>query len=263
MNKSVPVLMYHHVAPYPGDKVTVTPEVFEAQMRYLAEGGYRTLKTSELMAHIRGEHPVRDRAVVVTFDDGSLDNYHYAYPVLERYRINAVIFVVTSWVDAATTGSASFFGDVQPDHEASMLLIQSGEAGRVVLDWETIRQMGSSGLVEFYSHTVNHYKCNELDRSELEHELYLSKAMLERELGQPCSYLCWPYGKFNDLAVTIAREVGYEALFTTSRGVAESGSNPHYIRRIRVKNGVTWFKWRMCIYVSSLLSRLYLLVRKR
>jgi peptidoglycan/xylan/chitin deacetylase (PgdA/CDA1 family) len=262
MNKSVPVLMYHHVAPYPGDAVTVTPEVFEAQMRYLAKSGYRTLKVSELLAHVSGEQPVHDRAVAVTFDDGWLDNYSYAYPVLERYRINAMIFVVTAWIDAATTDKTSFPDEGQPNHEASKSLIQAGDAARVVLDWETIRQMASSGLVEFCSHTVNHLKCNELDRAELKHELYMSKAVLERELGQPCPCLCWPYGRFNDLAVTIAREVGYAALFTTARGVADAGSDPYYIKRVRVKNRVTWFKWRMRLYVNSLLSRVYLLVRK-
>jgi len=63
--------------------------------------------------------------------------------------------------------------------------------------------------------------------------------------------------------MTVANEAGYEALFTTSRGVAEAGSNPFLIKRVRVKNRVTWFKWRMRIYTSLLLSRVYLLVRKR
>jgi peptidoglycan/xylan/chitin deacetylase (PgdA/CDA1 family) len=218
---------------------------------------------SELMAHVRGERPVRDRAVVVTFDDGWLDNFRYAYPVLQRYRINAVIFVVTAWADTATTDKAAFCGDGEPTHEKSKSLIQDGEAGKVVLDWETIRKMSTSGLVEFYSHTVNHLKCNDLDRPELERELFIAKATLERELRQPCPYLCWPYGRFSELAVTIAREAGYEALFTTVRGVAEAGSNPYHIKRIRVKNGATWFKWRMRIYVSSLLSRIYLGIRKK
>jgi len=263
MNYSVPVLMYHHVAPHSGDTVTVTPEVFEAQMRFLANAGYRTLKMSELIAHIRGECPVSERAVAVTFDDGWLDNFLYAYPVLERYRINAAIFVVTAWSDSATSGKVSSCEEGPPCHERSKLLIESGEAGKVALDWDIIRQMASSGLVEFYSHTVNHAKCSDLNRVELERELLVAKAVLERELGQPCPYLCWPYGKFNDLSVTVAREAGYEALFTTSRGVAEAGSNPFVIRRVRVKNRVTWFKWRMRIYTSLLLSRLYLLVRKR
>jgi len=263
MNYSVPVLMYHHVAPHPGDTVTVTPEVFEAQMRYLAKAGYRTLKMSELLAHIRGEQPVRDRAVAVTFDDGWLDNFSYAYPVLERYRINAVIFVVTAWTDAAMTAKAVPFVDEQPNQESLKTQVQTDGAGQAVLDWGTIRTMASSGLVEFYSHTVNHHKCNDSDRPQLERELFESRAVLERELGQPCPYLCWPYGQFNNLAVTIAKEVGYEALFTTVRGVAEAGSDPYCIKRIRVKNSESWFKWRMRIYVSSLLARLYLAVRKR
>ncbi|HXW68843.1 MAG TPA: hypothetical protein VEJ88_04480, partial [Dissulfurispiraceae bacterium] len=66
----MPVLMYHHVNPHKGDIVTVTPEVFEGQMRYLSEAGYKALTLDELVSYIAGETVLKQRAVAVTFDDG-------------------------------------------------------------------------------------------------------------------------------------------------------------------------------------------------
>lgn len=144
-----------------------------------------------------------------------------------------------------------------------MRLIDAGQADRVVLDWETVRAMERDGLVKFYSHTVTHKKCGKLDRDELVRELVESKQVMEQELGRLCPYLCWPYGSFNDEAVEVARDAGYRALFTTVRGVADAGSDPLGIKRIVVKDGVNWFKWRMRIYTSTFLTRLYEAVKVR
>ena len=260
--RPVPVLMYHHVTRHRGDTVTVTPEVFAGQMRYLAEAGYRTLTLAELVDHIRGKGVVRERAVAITFDDGWLDNHRYAYPVLQEHRLNAAIFIVTGRADAASADGCRSAGEF-PRHGEAKRLIEEGEAGTVVLDWETVRSMASTELVEFHSHTVSHRKCHELERGELVREIVESKRVMERELGRPCPYLCWPYGKFSDAGVELAREAGYEAIFTTIHGVAEVGSDPFRIKRIVVKDDVAWFKWRMRLYTNPLLARLYLGMKKR
>ncbi len=70
--RPVPVLTYHHVNEHKGDMVTVTSEVFERQMRYLRDSGYRTLRAGELLAYINGGLSLDEKAVMVTFDDGWL-----------------------------------------------------------------------------------------------------------------------------------------------------------------------------------------------
>ena len=60
--------------------VTVTPEVFEKQMEHLYKSGYKTLTLDELLSYINGDLIPEQKAVVVTFDDGWLDNYIYAFP---------------------------------------------------------------------------------------------------------------------------------------------------------------------------------------
>jgi len=261
--RPVPVLMYHHVAPHPGDTVTVTPQVFEGQMRYLAEKGYRTLKLSELMAYISGDLQLLERAVVVTFDDGWLDNYLYALPVLRKYGINATIFIVTDRTDSASHDPVVPLPSTTPSHNESKRLIREGAAAQVVLTWDLIAEMRSTGQVEFHSHLVSHRKAHELPEEDLRHEIFASRRIMEERLDTSSPYLCWPYGSYTDRGVDLAREAGYRALFTTEPGVARSGDDPFRIRRIDIKNSVSWFRRKLRIYSNSLLAALYLRVRKR
>ena len=261
--RPVPVLMYHHVNPHKGDMVTITPEVFEGQMKYLREAGYKTLKIEELVSYIRGESALNQKAVAVTFDDGWLDNYIYAFPILKKYGINAAIFIITDSIERASLRNEENSPSSVPDHKESKMLIEKKEDYRVALNWRLIREMGDSGLVEFYSHTKSHRKCNDLSENELLEEIEKSKKIIEEKMGRPCPYLCWPYGKYNDAALNIAANTGYKAIFTTGHGVVETGSDPLAIKRIVVKDSVAWFKNKMVIYTNSFFSRLYLMFREK
>jgi peptidoglycan/xylan/chitin deacetylase (PgdA/CDA1 family) len=261
--KPVPVLMYHHVNPHKGDLVTIRPEVFEGQIRYLHESGYKTLKIDELLSYMAGELTFTEKAVVVTFDDGWLDNYIYAYPVIKEFRINATIFLVTDRSNGAAANMAETVVHSVPTHKDSKLLIKKGEEHKVVLNWALINEMAVAGLVDFYSHTKSHKKCDRLTENELLEELFESKHIIEEKIGRACPYLCWPYGKYNKTALKIARSVGYKALFTTQHGVVNVGSDPFAIRRIVVKDDVAWFKKRMLVYTNSIISKLYLKIKKK
>lgn len=235
----VPVLMYHHINPHAGDTVTVTPEVFAAQMTFLRDEGYQTLSADELMDSIQGRVCSTAKKVAITFDDGWLDNYLYALPLLTEYRFKATFFLISGRVDAASK-SGRVDGAEIPDHNTSKSLMLSGEAGAVVLDWNSVREMDANKLFRFYSHTVNHRKCADLSIDELESELVVSKGRLEAELGKECDYLCWPYGSFSSEGIRVAAKVGYQGAFTTIDGYCESGSDPFMVKRIEVKNSVQW-----------------------
>lgn len=240
----VPVLMYHHIAPHPGDTVTVTPATFASQMDFLAQEGYRTLSAEELFGHISGKSPVADRAVAITFDDGWLDNYLYAYPVLQRLGMKATFFLVTGRTDEAMA-THRVPDTLPPTHEEAKAHILAGRAGRVVLDWGTVLMMAAGGQVGFYSHTVSHRRCAELGPDELRQELTVSKQALERELGGSCDYLCWPYGSFTAHTVSLAKEIGYRAIFTTINGFCHPGSDPMKIPRLDVQDSPGWLQQRL------------------
>ncbi len=260
--KPVPVLMYHHVNNHEGDMVTVTPETFELQMQYLNKAGYRTLNTDELLSYIKGDLQLKEKAVMITFDDGWLDNYIYAYPLLKKYDIKATIFIVGNWIEEASKTRWSSNKSV-PTHEESVSLIGNKQGAAIVLNWELIREMRESGLVEFYSHAKNHVKCHLLSKDDLSDELRESKNIIETQLGGECIALCWPFGRYNDGAIKTAKATGYRALFTTDHGVATERSDPFAIQRIAVKDSLIWFKKSLIIYTNKLLSGVYLRLKKK
>lgn len=260
--RPVPVLMYHHVNHHKGDMVTVTPEAFEGQMRYLSEAEYRILSLDDLVDYAMGEMPIAERAVAITFDDGYLDNYIFIYPILKRYNIKASIFIVTDWVDEASECLWEDDGNI-PYHKEGKELIAEGQANKVIMNWDILREMVESGLVGIYSHTMSHRRCADLNEQELVRELKSSKLIIEDMLKRPCPYLSWPKGAYNKNSVRVAADVGYRALFTTMRGVARAGYDKNAIERVVVKDSIDWFKKRIRIYTNKLSSKLYLTLRGR
>jgi len=260
--RSVPVLMYHHVNPHKGDMVTVTPTTFERQMEYLSEAGYKTLTLDELLSYIKGDLVLQQKAVVVTFDDGWLDNYIYAFPVLKKYNIHASIFIVTNIIERASRDGGKP-PTVVPTHRESKLIMQKGEEHEVFLRWDIIKEMAESELIGFFSHAKTHASCDFLSEPELSEELEASKHVIEERLKKPCPFLCWPFGRYTSFAIEVARKVGYSATYTTNHGIVTPGSDPFAIKRIGVKDDMGWFKSRMRIYSNLLLARIYLKLKRK
>jgi len=260
--RPVPVLMYHHVSPHKKDMVTITPEVFEKQMEYLYKSGYKTLTIDELLSCINGSFIPEQKAVVLTFDDGWIDNHIYALPIIEKYKIHVAIFIITGSTEKASENLTQIPSHT-PTHKKSKSLIKKGEEQKVLLNWGLIKKMSATGLIDFYSHTKNHKKCSLLSDTELLEELQDSKQAIEKKLGKDCPYLCWPYGDFNNAAVKIAKDIGYQALFTINYGIVKAGSDPFAIKRMVVKDDAAWFKKRMVVYTNSILSWLYIKIKKR
>lgn len=88
-------LLYHRVCPVEDEifHLTVSPEHFEQQIAYLKEN-FPVFRFEEDWMEA-GEN-----GVVLTFDDGYWDNYEYALPILERYKVPATVFVATGYVGA-------------------------------------------------------------------------------------------------------------------------------------------------------------------
>ena len=238
----IPVLIYHHINNHPGDIVTVTPEIFSAQMKYLFDEGYETLSVRELMRFIVGEYAPSAKAVLITFDDGWLDNYLFAVPLLQHYNLKSTHFLITGRVDAVNISE-----NVRqtPDHESCKKLIQCGLAGEVVLGWDLVIELDREPLFEFFSHTVSHRRCASLTTDELIIELEVSKKTLEAQLGKPCDYLCWPYGSYSQSALECAAQIGYKGTFSTIDGFCTRGSDPFLVNRIEVRDSLEWFKSRL------------------
>lgn len=102
-NTAIPVVMYHSVGrPIPNWKwsyLTVPVSQFNNHLKCLFHAGYKTVDLYELYAHVSGKNPLPSRSVVLTFDDGYLDNWIYVAPLLARYGMKATVFVNPEFVD--------------------------------------------------------------------------------------------------------------------------------------------------------------------
>jgi len=266
MTRAVPVLMYHHVSPHPG-LVTVSPETFEEHMVTLARKKYRALAADEFLEFLQGKRTLSGRQVLITFDDGYLDNYVYAYPILQRYGLKATIFAVTGLIGDGTArkylGAAKVL-PATPDHRACKAAVAEGRADEVMLRWSEIEAMEASGAVEIHSHTHSHVRWDQLhtDKAQrlaaVEADLIASRTELKRRLGKDSRHLCWPWGYFEPEYQSIAARIGFAAQYATVRGVNVAGSDPQCIPRLVMKDRPAgWLATRAAIYQSAFLGGLY------
>lgn len=240
---SVPVLMYHHVTPS-GGAINASPKNFEDQLAWLSRHGYRSLATEEFAAHLNGE-PVLPKSVLITFDDGYLDNWVYAYPLLKKYGYKAVVFLITSLVNDGPIrphlGQQQVLPDT-PEHAECERRIEQGDSDSVILRWSEIKAMQESGLIEFHSHTHTHTRWDKSDRAHeknalIEQELQQSRQTLLANLGEVSEHFCWPQGYFDADYVRVAQQAGFKYLYTTQAfGQNRVGHDPAHIYRFAVRN---------------------------
>jgi hypothetical protein len=143
-----PVLMYHSISNQGAwirePSLVVPVPVFKAQMRWLSRLGYHGLFLDELYES-RRQGRSTGRAVVLTFDDGYLDNWVGGYHVLERYRMKGTIFVSTQWLDRPAAPRPRL-----------PLADETAVEWRGYLGPGEIKALQESGLVDIQSHAVTH-----------------------------------------------------------------------------------------------------------
>ncbi|HEY9459215.1 MAG TPA: polysaccharide deacetylase family protein [Paralcaligenes sp.] len=240
--RAVPVLMYHHVSPSEG-MITTSPVNFERQLAWLRRHGYRSLTGDGFAKHLAGG-PTPPRSILITFDDGYLDNWVYAYPLLKRYGFNAMVFLVTSWIGEGLARPCLGQGDLPetPSHRECEARIQRGARDEVMLRWAEVKTMLADGVFEFHSHTHSHTRWDKSDQADhkntlMAEELALSRKTLSEHLGRVSSHLCWPQGYFDADYIELARQAGFRYLYTTNAfGQNRAGMDPAFIYRFAVRN---------------------------
>lgn len=266
---AVPVLMYHHVSPAPG-LVTMTPENFRAQMHYLAANGWHTIGLDDLARFLTGES-LPAKSVVVSFDDGYLDNWVHAHPVMAEYGLRGVIFIISGRIGegaARQHAPPRKVGAVAtaptPSHRDCIQAIQEGRCDDVMLRWSELEAMRAAGSFEFHSHTHTHarWDLTEPDAAtraqRLAEDLEYSRATLRERLGDASSHLCWPQGYYDDAYREVARQIGFTHLYTVRRGACLPTTPHEEIPRIVVKDKpAAWLSRRLAIYRRPWLSNLY------
>jgi peptidoglycan/xylan/chitin deacetylase (PgdA/CDA1 family) len=164
----VPVLMYHSFnaeehrpIPY------IDPKIFKKQMEFLAKNNYNAINPGKAITYMTKKEKMPPKTVLITADDGYLNFYENAYPVLKEYNLPSTIFIAIDKIE-------------QPGY----------------LGWKELREMSDSGLVTIGSHTKSHpwLPSASVDEEKLHDELAVSKEVLEKGLGKSVDFICYPNG---------------------------------------------------------------------
>jgi peptidoglycan/xylan/chitin deacetylase (PgdA/CDA1 family) len=216
--RGVPVLMYHGFTDSgERDRYVLSARAFARQMRLLRLLRRDAVGFDDIARRLREGGPLPRGAVVITIDDGYLDNFAIAYPILRRHGIVATIFLV----------SRRFDGVNDWDDEGAV-------AGRPTVSTREVGIMAADGI-RFGAHTREHPRLPDLADAEVEGEIAGSRADLERDLGMPIATFAYPYGSLDDRAVAAVAAAGFSGACTTECRLARQGDDPLLVPRIEIK----------------------------
>jgi peptidoglycan/xylan/chitin deacetylase (PgdA/CDA1 family) len=246
----VPVIMYHHIESSAGidnaieKGLRVHPDVFDKQMEYLKTNNYTTILSSDLSDYQFKGKPLPEKPIILTFDDGYLNNYEKAFPILKKHEMKGEFAIITGMI-----GNSSY------------------------MNWDQIRDLVKGGM-GISSHTVHHCYLAGIDQSktketgnktylatpivnlaeessrkscpsnnfagvlnseQVTEELRISKKVLEKETGFSIKALVYPFGNFNQEVKEIAKDLGYEYGYTVigQKNEKVDLNNPFEISRYR------------------------------
>ena len=211
--KIVPILCYHDFAENCRSSLCMPKALFEQQMRYLKENGYRVISMAELLAFLNYRSAVPEKSVVITIDDGYRSSYEIAYPILKKYGFAATLFVYTDFVGISGTA----------------------------LTWDQLREMKASGF-EVGSHTLSHCDLTKIGPGEgieaysarVQRELLLSKKIIDEKLDQETISLAFPYGEYNHRILHLSEKVGYKVGASVKNGGNPFFSDPLALKREQI-----------------------------
>ncbi len=210
---SVPILMYHYirevdpVADPRGYELSVTPDMFAAQLDWLKSQGYTPIRMDSVARCLEDARLCPPRPIVLTFDDGYTDAYTTALPMLQARGFIGTFYIVNGFIG-------------QPNY----------------MTWDEVRALSGAGM-QVGAHSLTHSDLTTLSYEQASTEITLSRRQLESMLGVPVTSFCYPVGQFNGQLVALVRQAGYTSAATTIQGW--NYSSPYTLPRIRIHGNVS------------------------
>lgn len=216
----IPILMYHNIAEVPEGlgvyrSLYVSPAAFARQMTLLRMLGYRGVSMADAMPYLRGDR--EGKVVVITLDDGYVDNLEWAMDVLRSHGFTATCYAVSGCLGQYNAWDDEKLGIRKP-----------------LMSAEELRAWHRGGM-EVGAHSRTHAHLSQCGDAQLRDEIHGCKAELEDQLGIPVTQFCYPYGDYDERAVHAARDAGYAAATTTDRGRADAGASIDLWRLPRIQ----------------------------
>jgi len=209
----VPILMYHYISAPLADAdsyrigLSTSPGVFRQQMAYLADNGFTTIDLYDLSLAIAGKKALPDKPIILTFDDGYIDNYETALPILQEFGFIATMFIATDFID-------------RNDYN--------------YMSWEMIMELSIAGM-RIEPHSMTHPDLRGRTVSENQYEMRGSRDRIEAFIGYEPRFFAYPSGKYDENSVQAAEELGFWGAVTTNGGTWHGFNGRYEWTRLRMR----------------------------
>ena len=211
-NYTIPILMYHYINEEEPlrSRLGVSPQTFRRQMAFLKRHKYKVIPLEKVVDLIEHKKKIPFKTVAITFDDGYLDNYTNAYPILKKYQLPATMFVVLNRI-GKHLGNDDY------------------------MNWQQIKELSASGLVTIGSHSMTHPNLSEsISDAKLKYEIFESKKILEETLQKRIDFFSYPFGGVNPKARDFTRQAGYKACVGTNFHKGYPNNDIYALKRLRI-----------------------------
>lgn len=206
----MPILLYHYVEYVKDDKDTIRkslniiPYIFDAQVKTLKDAGYTFITPADLSDFLDDKKELPIKSVILSFDDGYRDFYTDVFPILKKYQVKAVAYIVPNFLN-------------KPNN----------------MDLWQLQELAQSGLVEIGAHTMDHSYLSGLSGDLVKYEVEESKKYLEENLGIKIISFAYPYGAFDNQTIDVVKKAGFTTAVTTINGIFAQDINRFFLYRIR------------------------------
>lgn len=227
------------------DQYAISTEYLAQYFAWLKREGWKTISLEDIRRAREKKIPLPEKSVLLTFDDGALSGYTQVFPLLKQYKLHAVFAIPTSWIGTKHKDAIESYG------------------ANNLMNWDQMREMQNSGLVEFVSHSHNlhrgvisnpqrnmqpaatariydltkaRYESDLAYRQRVLEDLKRSKAILEQELSVPTHAIFWPYGAVTAETEDIAKQAGLSMSFSLGTMAPLADSVKTYQRALIMNN---------------------------
>jgi len=210
------ILTYHRVDEVKGDRLVVTPDAFRAQMNFLRRQGIRVVDLATLIDSLKYPNKSADQ-VAVSFDDGYLDNYQFAWPILRTYRYPATVFVPPALIG----------------REEPLPTQRRGASLARLMSWGQLEDLVKDG-VTVGSHSLTHARLTRMPLQQARVEVLESKRLLENKLRLAVDWFSYPSGAYSAEVVHLVQRAGYHGALSVRPGANTPKTHRFVLRRTEV-----------------------------
>lgn len=222
----LPIIMYHHISPKQKlwGKYVISDKHFEEDLKYIKKCGYTTITMTQLIDHVYNKTELPEKPIIITFDDGNESFYAYAYPLLKKYEMSAVISIVGQYTDNYTKVE-----DHNLDYSS--------------LNWNQVKELSQSKFVEIQNHTYNMHTITknrkgcgikkgesiEAYKKDLNDDIGKLQEQIYKYTGTKPNTFTYPYGHISAKSKDIIKDMGFKAILTCAEQINVINSDSNFL----------------------------------